>query len=95
MEWLRFALKEPSKVKKICKKMKHQDYSSEFFCLRNFNRYGRYISIVSMLPMNPKLTPQNRYGPQKVHIPKQVVQLPMNPKLTERGTYKQLKYFEV
>ncbi|KAM3204168.1 hypothetical protein P3L10_027577 [Capsicum annuum] len=46
MEWLCFALKEASKVKgNSIRRWKHQEYSSEFFCSRNFNRLGRYIII--------------------------------------------------
>lgn len=49
MEWLFSALKEASKVKRnFVRRLKHQDDYSEFFCSRNFNRYGHYTSIVSM-----------------------------------------------
>lgn len=48
MEWLVNVLKEASRVKgNIVKRWKLQDCASHLFCARNFNKQGRYISIIN------------------------------------------------
>uniref|UniRef100_M1DFA8 DUF4283 domain-containing protein n=1 Tax=Solanum tuberosum TaxID=4113 RepID=M1DFA8_SOLTU len=47
MEWLVYALKEASKVQgNSVRRWKVWDHSTEFFCSKNFNKDGRYISII-------------------------------------------------
>ncbi|WMV07421.1 hypothetical protein MTR67_000806 [Solanum verrucosum] len=49
MEWVGFVLREASKTKgNSVKRWKIHDHASEFFCSRNFNKSGRYISIINM-----------------------------------------------
>ncbi|KAG5615576.1 hypothetical protein H5410_015400 [Solanum commersonii] len=47
MEWLVYALKEASKDQgNFVRRWKVWDHSTEFFCSKNFNKDGRYISII-------------------------------------------------
>lgn len=49
MEWLVYALKEASKVHgNSVRRWKFRDQFSEIICSRNFNKFGRYISILNM-----------------------------------------------
>ncbi|KAG5569604.1 hypothetical protein H5410_059370 [Solanum commersonii] len=49
MEWLAFALKEASKGQgnSVCR-WKYRDQFAEFFCSRNYNKSGRYVSILKL-----------------------------------------------
>ncbi|XP_075097622.1 uncharacterized protein LOC107798738 isoform X2 [Nicotiana tabacum] len=49
MEWLCYAISEASKVKgNSVRRWKLQDHFTKFFCSRNYNKHGRYISIISL-----------------------------------------------
>jgi len=49
MEWIVHLLKEASKTKgNSVKRWKNHNHYSEIFCSRNFNRFGRYFSIINM-----------------------------------------------
>ncbi|WMV34480.1 hypothetical protein MTR67_027865 [Solanum verrucosum] len=49
MEWIVHLLKEASKTNgNSVKRWKNHDHYSEIFCSRNFNRFGRYLSIINM-----------------------------------------------
>ncbi|KAF3616310.1 hypothetical protein FXO37_35135 [Capsicum annuum] len=50
MEWIVHTLKEASKTQgNFVRRWKFHDHCSESFCSRNFNKFGRYFSIITML----------------------------------------------
>ncbi|KAH0761235.1 hypothetical protein KY290_017308 [Solanum tuberosum] len=49
MEWLAYTLKEASKSHgNTVRRWKRQDHFTELFCARNYNKFGRYISIIKV-----------------------------------------------
>uniref|UniRef100_A0A0V0IZK3 Putative ovule protein n=1 Tax=Solanum chacoense TaxID=4108 RepID=A0A0V0IZK3_SOLCH len=49
MEWLAYNLKEASKSHgNTVRRWKRQDHFTELFCARNYNKFGRYISIIKV-----------------------------------------------
>lgn len=49
MEWICYVLKEASKDhKNLVKRWKNKDQLTEYFCTREFNAHGRYMSILSL-----------------------------------------------
>ncbi|WMV30161.1 hypothetical protein MTR67_023546 [Solanum verrucosum] len=56
MEWIVHLLKEASKTKgNSVKRWKNHDHYSEIFCARNFNRFGRYFSIINLQGKKKKI----------------------------------------
>ncbi|KAH0672645.1 hypothetical protein KY284_023732 [Solanum tuberosum] len=56
VEWIVHFLKEASKMKgNSVKRWKNHDHYSEIFCSRNFNRFGRYFSIINMQGKKKKI----------------------------------------
>ncbi|WMV24588.1 hypothetical protein MTR67_017973 [Solanum verrucosum] len=56
MEWIVHLLKEASKTKvNSVKRWKNHDHYSEIFCSRNFNRFGRYFSIINLQGKKKKI----------------------------------------
>ncbi|KAF3645205.1 putative pre-mRNA-processing factor 6-like [Capsicum annuum] len=49
MEWLVYTLQEASKSHGYAvRRWKHRDHFAEFCCSRNYNKFGRYISIIKL-----------------------------------------------
>ncbi|KAF3615667.1 putative plastid-lipid-associated protein 13, chloroplastic [Capsicum annuum] len=49
MEWLVYTLKEASKSHGYSvRRWKRRDHFAELFCSRNYNKFGRYISIIKL-----------------------------------------------
>lgn len=49
MEWLTFPLKEASKGREnSIRRLKFRDQFMKLFCSRNYNKCGRYVSILNM-----------------------------------------------
>uniref|UniRef100_A0A0V0HU48 Putative ovule protein n=1 Tax=Solanum chacoense TaxID=4108 RepID=A0A0V0HU48_SOLCH len=49
MEWISWTLREASKSKgNSVRRWKKKDAFSEIYCARNFNKFGRYISLINI-----------------------------------------------